>query len=264
VAALSDADMKTCTLPNGLEVAHLNRGETNFLYREMFIDQVYERHGLTLRPGDIVFDVGANIGFFALAVHLRYPGVRLLCFEPIPEVFDVLTHNIERHGVEARVYPCGLADRNGRMSFTYYPNMSLMSGAYADPAAEYEVSKKFVTNVDPRVASHADVLLRDKFEGRAVECPVRRFSDVVGENALESVSLLKIDVEKGEMDVLAGIDAADWPKIRRVVVEVHDIAGRLVRVETLLRRRGFDVVVDHDRMLQGTGLWNVYAKAQGS
>lgn len=52
------------------------------------------------------------------------------------------------------------------------------------------------------------------------------------------VDLLKVDVERAELAVLRGVDAADWPRIRQVSMEVHDVDGQLERVLDLLRTQG--------------------------
>jgi acyl carrier protein len=70
---------------------------------------------------------------------------------------------------------------------------------------------------------------------------------------------LKIDVEKSELSVLNGIDAADWPKIQQVIIEVHDDDGRLAEIMAMLEARGFHVVSDQDESLAATGLYSVYA-----
>lgn len=49
-------------LPNQLTIAHLNPYETDYVYTEIFGDRCYMKHGITLRPGDTVIDIGANIG----------------------------------------------------------------------------------------------------------------------------------------------------------------------------------------------------------
>ena len=46
-------------------------------------------------------------------------------------------------------------------------------------------------------------------------------------SAGEKIDLLKIDVEKGELEVLNGIEDADWPRIHQIVMEVHDLDGRV-------------------------------------
>ena len=58
-------------LPNGLEIVHLNQYETDYVYKEIFEDQCYLRHGIRLQDGDTVVDIGANIGLFSLFVMSR-------------------------------------------------------------------------------------------------------------------------------------------------------------------------------------------------
>jgi acyl carrier protein len=67
-------------------------------------------------------------------------------------------------------------------------------------------------------------------------------------------------VEKAEEAVLAGIDAADWAKIRQVVVEVHDIDGRLAQVRARLEALGFVVAVEQDAWLAETAIVCLYAR----
>ena len=56
---------------------------------------------------------------------------------------------------------------------------------------------------------------------------------------LRRVDLLKIDVEGAELDVLRGIEAAHWPLIRQVTMEVHDVGERIASATQLLRGAGF-------------------------
>jgi FkbM family methyltransferase len=49
-----------------------------------------------------VVDLGGNIGFFGLLVLGRYPGARVVSFEPDPANLALLKRNIERNGYEGR------------------------------------------------------------------------------------------------------------------------------------------------------------------
>lgn len=40
--------------------------EVMFLYEEVYAQQQYCQHGVRLKPGDTVMDVGGNIGIFAM------------------------------------------------------------------------------------------------------------------------------------------------------------------------------------------------------
>jgi len=47
-----------------------------------------------VRDGDLVIDVGAYIGAFALHVKQICPGARVLCLEPMPSNFAALQENM--------------------------------------------------------------------------------------------------------------------------------------------------------------------------
>src|SRR5581483_9984531 len=70
--------------------------------------------------------------------------------------------------------------------------------------------------------------------------------------------LLKVNVEKSELDVLLGIAASDWPKIRQLVIEV-DEERNLGPILQLLARHGYEALVEQDALLRNTDLCYVYA-----
>jgi hypothetical protein len=73
---------------------------------------------------------------------------------------------------------------------------------------------------------------------------------------------LKIDVEGAEWDVLRGIDEAHWPLIRQIVVEAHDVDGRVDRVRDLLLSKGYSVIVDREdwALHELLGIYTVFAR----
>jgi acyl carrier protein len=80
---------------------------------------------------------------------------------------------------------------------------------------------------------------------------------------VKRIDLLKVDVEKSEMDVLAGLESEDWAGIMQVVVEVHDLDGRLAQITSLLESHGFTLEVEQDGSLADSTLYNVYAVRPG-
>ena len=253
-------------------LAQLNANETRYLYDEIFAKHTYLRHGVRLAPDACVFDVGANIGMFSMYVARHAERARLYAFEPLPPIFAKLELNLARHAGAAKLFAFGLSDGERGESFTYYPGYSMMSGqqAYADAGAEIRVIKTFLQNEQSAgtdtaaLMEHADELLAERFRAETFACRVRRLSDVMREQGVDRIDLLKIDVQRAEIDVLRGIDAADWPRIAQVVMEVHDGArsateGRIGILLDLLKGEGFDVHVEQDPLLHGTDRYNVYA-----
>ncbi|HWM92610.1 MAG TPA: FkbM family methyltransferase [Thermoanaerobaculia bacterium] len=254
------------TLPNGLSVAYQSKGELDQFYEDMFEKQIYIRHGITLRPGDCVFDVGANIGMFSLSILHRFPRVRVYAFEPAPPLFDLLRANTESFGAQVRLFPFALADRAGTASLTYYPNTTGMSSFHADAREERAALGAILENRRrsgvlgiEELLHHAEDFFAERLRSETFDCPLRTLSDILREEGVERINLLKLDVEKSEAQVLAGITELDWYRIDQIAAEVHDIGLRLVEIQQNLESRGFTITLEQDDLYVGSDRYNAYA-----
>jgi 31-O-methyltransferase len=289
--------MPITTLPNGFVLETPTENEAKIIYHELFESNVYLRNGITLNDGATVFDVGANVGGFSASIVQHQRDLRLFVFEPIPETFAILERNAERLRAAAQVITINAAVSSapGRLRFRVDPSSSFVASA-VNAVTEAEVKADLLTRtralledaeraelLSPRLAemvrrglSHRAtrplllalarlrairLALRRRMKTREVECEATTLSAVLREHTVDSVDLVKVDVEGSEMEVLEGIVDEDWPRLRQLVIEVHDVGGRLERIRTLLEGRGFDVVVEQEEWatLRLLGLHNVYA-----
>jgi amino acid adenylation domain-containing protein/FkbM family methyltransferase len=256
----TDADSDLYRLSNGLVVSQNNPYETRAVFEEIFRHNTYLKHGIALADGCSVLDVGANIGLFTLFVANRYPNARIYSVEPSPPTFERLSRNLQRYGVEATPLHCGLADQARIATLRHYPRMSVNSGFYADTRTETDVTKTFVRNRMQGESNLEHELVDGLFDSHVdFACEMRTVSQILREQGIGSLDLLKVDVEKSEWDVLLGVEPQDWPRIRQVVVEVHDEGGRLGRIVLLLRAQGFQCAVEQEPGLEATGIYQVYA-----
>jgi FkbM family methyltransferase len=228
--------------------------------------------GLELHSGDVVFDVGANIGLFALAAARRIPELRFFAFEPIPALYRALEKNLgEAHllnGSGSKLFQLGVSrnENDNDAEFFYFRNFPSDSTRYIDDKRK-EFQKFFQTKADgwrrakPTLipGAVADVLadvfarLPEGPVGRWVSdrvtglekhrCRMTTLSRVITDENLEKIDAIKVDVEGAEMDVLAGIAPEHWKRVRQVVIEGHDDNGNLARVRALLAEAGFEKVV---------------------
>jgi FkbM family methyltransferase len=207
-------------------------GEAHYLFHEVFTHDDYLVGLPALRPDCVVVDAGANIGLFSLRIARAHPGARLIAVEPAPETCALLRHNLADAGItEVEVVQAALGERTGRTTLTVFRHLPANStDRPQQKPPQWEASVR-ASETDPAVAD--EHLATDQ-----VEVDVVRLSDVLPDGG--PIDLLKVDVEGGELDVLRGVDAADWPRIAQVVAEVHDIDGRLAAVLDLLRDQGFD------------------------
>lgn len=250
--------MRRLQLSGDLEVFSLNADETRFVHGEVFAARCYLQHGIELRDGDCVFDVGANIGLATVFFHREGRGVRIFAFEPSPVACECLKANIELHGADARVFECGLSRVPGTAEFTFYPANSVMSGFHADLEVDRGTTKTFMVNkgVAPK---DAERLVGLKFRKVTFPCQLRTLSEIVDEERVARIDLLKVDVEKSEREVLAGIRDEHWSRIQQAVVEVHDEKQGLEDVQGLLAKHGFEVTTEQEPLLKGTTLFTVFA-----
>ena len=252
-------------LPNNMSIMQQNRHETDFFYQQIFIDQTNFKHGIELRDGDVVVDVGANIGFFTMFVQQVWKDIKVYAFEPIPAIFKTLSINASLYGRDTELFQCGLAEEAKDVVFTYYPNSSTQSGRYGDEQEERAVLRSIIGNQqsgnrDELSEEYFDRLVEERVHGEQITCSLKTLSGVIRENKIEQIDLLKIDAEKSEFDVLRGIEKGDWAKIRQMVIEAHDIDGQLKRLINLLEENGFSVIAEEDSYIEGSGLYNVYAR----
>jgi amino acid adenylation domain-containing protein/FkbM family methyltransferase len=253
-------------LPDGSLVAHLNKHETDYIYNEIFVLQAYLRHGITIRDGDCIVDAGANIGLFTVFASRLARDLRIVSFEPNPAAFECLLANAGAwgRGSAVRCLPLGLSSENGSADLTFFEGLSLLSGFHADAATEREVVRHYVFNQELEMrpsaafAAAVDDLIDSRLRATTVPAQLRTLSSVIAEQGLERIDLLKINVEKSELNVLRGLRPHDWPKIRQLVIEV-DLQENLAPITALLEGHGFEVLVEQDPLLRKTELCYVYA-----
>jgi phthiocerol/phenolphthiocerol synthesis type-I polyketide synthase E len=262
-------------LPNGLSVDSLNNNDTLMVYRDIFDDDCYRRHGVTITDGDCIVDVGANTGLFILYLNEILADARIYAFEPVPATFQVLSRNMERHNhFPIQLFNVGLSRRSGPAAFTYYPRMSNASTMYPDESAraakrgrDYVLNQirtlprplPFLLSLCPMPLLNlvAERVRKYYLKSQAVTCELRTLSDFLGQNRIDRVDLLKIDADRSERPILGGLAEDDWPKIRQMVVEVHEGDEATRAMVDLLRCRGFHAAAEPNPTFSSLSL--VYA-----
>jgi FkbH-like protein/FkbM family methyltransferase len=261
------------TLPNQLDIVHINKYETEYVYKEIFADKCYLKHGITLNDGDTIIDIGANIGLFTLFVNQYCKNPVVYSFEPSPVVYDLLKTNSLVYGSNVKTFNYGVSDAEKTATFTFYENSSVFSSFNADQKEDSEAIQAVVRNIikdssdpdDDSLDEYVKEMTEGRLESKYYECQLLSVSDIIKQNNIEKIDLLKIDAEKSELNIIMGIKDEDWSRIKQVVIEIHDKTGNVLNeIESVLKSKGFSCTVEEEKYLKDSGLFNVFAKKDSS
>jgi FkbM family methyltransferase len=156
-----------------LEVPGTRRERLSVVAGNLRIHRLLDR---SVKAGDTVVDVGANIGWNAIrAARLAGPRGRVVAVEPTPDTLEVLRRNVAASGLGTLVVePVAAGSAGGTRDFFVRGGVSAVNSLYPDS----------------RYARVTEVL----------RVPVVRLDDLVEGAA----AVVKIDVEGAELDVLEG------------------------------------------------------------
>jgi FkbM family methyltransferase len=239
----------------------------------------YLQHGISVSSGDIVFDVGANIGVFSLWLHLQQNAqLTIYAFEPIAPIAEVLSQNVAEHAPDnIKVMQVGLGKKEEKIAFTYYPKATMWSTGFPLTAYNERSNTRNATIANlkqgplpfrmiPAVVweTMIDLVLNNVFRRQqSFDCAITTVSAIMHSHALERIDLLKIDAEYAEWDILQGIETRHWSKIKQVVMELHDIDDRLQKIKSLLQQQGFhNITATQQDILTNTNIYQLYASRQ--
>ncbi|WP_298422706.1 non-ribosomal peptide synthetase [uncultured Kordia sp.] len=251
-------------LANGMPLFHVNTREADFMYGEIFEENSYLRNGIHLEEGACVLDVGANIGMFSVFLSQILNDVTVHAFEPITPLFEKLQLNGQLYGnATIKAHAVGISDKESEATFKYYPNASIMSGQYGnvkDDASLVDTYMKNQLSGDAMDEQERASILHERFKNvEEYDCKLKSISQIIEEENIQKIDLLKIDVEKSEWEVLSGIQEKDWTLIQQIVIEVHDVNDRLKQIQQKIESHGFTIITEQDANFTDTHIYNLYA-----
>ena len=165
-----------------------------------------------------------------------------------PEIGEI--YCINEGEARATLHEIFLDDFFELMSENWENTLSLLK--VADPD-QYKVISSFGSKTLQQGA------VREFIEGLSaspvqIKCEFDTLSGVIARENIQSIGLLKLDAELADWEILNGLKAEDWPRIRQVAMEVH-VESDVVPISNFLSERGFGQVIGKKLRLGTNCLW---------
>ena len=175
------------------------------------------------KPGDVFYDIGANVGSYSLVAH-RFCGgdLRVYSFEPGFVTYPQLCHNLDLNDVGNQVVPLQVAleEHTGLANF-HYQNLHVGGALHA---------------MDQPIDDHGERFT--PVSSRLTLC--YRLDDFVQQFELPAPNHVKIDVDGAELKVLRGaVETLKSPEVKSLVLEMYDDKPYCASIGQLLSSYGF-------------------------
>ena len=202
---------------------HVNTSDALMIW-EIWKAQVYDDARIPICAGDVVVDMGAHIGAFAVRAARLAQGGKVYAYEASSKNFALLTENRKLNNLgNLYIENSAVSNRCGMMPF-YTPSDNRILGSLLQTTSGY------------------------------VEMvPTTTFSDIITKHAIKQIDFLKIDVEGAEFDILFTNPNETLSKTRQIVMEFHEFKDDKrshYELVNLLSSQGFEVAVEKAKFPQ--------------
>ena len=167
--------------------------------------QEYSDDDFPISNDDVIIDVGAHIGLFALFASQFCKNGKIFCYEPIKENYKILIENIEMNQIQ-NIFPNNLA-------------------------VTKETSRvKIFLNDDQ--SGHSMFIQNKNF----VEVDSKSLSDIFIDNGIKECDFLKLDCEGAEYEIVESISSDLFTKINKTAIEYHMVDTKPELLKQLINK----------------------------
>lgn len=188
--------------------------------RRIIGDGDYSRPGHEIRETDVVIDIGANIGCFALVAGRAARRGRVFAFEPDAENYELASRSVRLNGfANVTVVRCAVSGARG--------TLKLFRGAHGP-----------LHSTTPGRLGDAEI---------ADEVPAITLPDIMDRHSIERCGFLKMNCEGAEYGILYNTPPEYLRRIDRIALEYHASAQQDKRAISrdlagFLQKHGFEII----------------------
>lgn len=195
------------------------------VFKEIFMADVYNINYLTkiLPDKPFVVDIGANAGYFDVLLLSKINKAKIFAYEPLPHNIDLIKSIVKQNlWLQQNLFfyqkaVTGIKQENLELYMENTSNNQVVASVFAD---------------------------FDERNNSRISVPCISLTDIINQNNLPQIDLLKMDCEGSEYDIIYNTDKNYIQRIKILVAEVHDLDNEKNNITALtiyLKSLGFSV-----------------------
>jgi len=165
---------------------------------------------------EYIFDVGANTGLFSLIAKSLNPTSKVFAFDPVKRVYERLKENVTLNNYDVACFEAALSDSDGE-------------------AIIYDLPTDHILSVTVNKNYHSPELAKT-----AIPTTIRtiRLETFIEQENIERIDLMKIDVERHEVEALEGF--GKYLGIFRPVMLIEVLSDEIgAGIEKIVSNKGY-------------------------
>jgi len=165
------------------------------LHHEIFVNKEYAFLDNFTKDSKIIYDIGGHIWFFSLYCFGLNPSLKIHFFEPIPELFDKAKINLAQHKDKIVFNNSWILDRSWVFEIFFNEEKTMQTSIF---------NNNFLNK-----------------NGTSRKCNFINLEKYFKDQKLDTIDILKMDIEWAEFQVLENLSQEIFSKIKVLVFEYH-------------------------------------------
>lgn len=171
---------------------HIRKHSSDFkVFKAVAVFEQYNISKITSKNVKTIVDLGSNIGFSVMHFKSKFPNARVIAVEPEKSNYDQLVKNVKTY----KSVDC-------LQNAIWYSQKNL--GIFDSGLGEYGFR---VVDGNQKLVGSVDAITMD---------------DIINKYKLQTIDILKIDIEGAEKELFTYNYESWLPKVRCIVIELHD------------------------------------------
>lgn len=172
---------------------HIRKHSSDFqVFRSVVVFGQYNISKIATKNVKTIVDLGSNIGFSVLHFKSKYPDAHVIAVEPEKHNYEQLVKNVQ-----------GYNNVDCLQNAIWYSQKNL--GIFDSGLGEYAFR---VVDANQKLVGSVDAITMD---------------DIIARYNLQTIDILKIDIEGAEKELFTHNFESWLPKVRCIVIELHDL-----------------------------------------